>query len=199
MGRYRSAPTAAVTANVQDVEDLLTLIKGTDGVKKIADVLHTTNPSIYGGGQADLFSYVPDKDAIPDDVAYCLYNLSFLHGWEDLTDKWHRLRLDNDKVLSVNTPNRSSFAVGTKHVAAAGTGEVMPTVAVPNGFKVTIKAKHTNTGLVYIADTKLKSETVNARFILRANESLSLKVTNLNKLWVNSSVNAEGVEYLVEI
>lgn len=184
---------------------LLYKIISTNGIKKITDVLHATNPSIYGGGEADISSYLLDQDAIPVDVAYALYTLSFLHGYEDATNQWHRLRLDASHYLktapqsSPHPANRSSFVADSMDVAIAGTGERMPALVIPDGFQVTIKAKHTNgAALIYLATTKLRSETAGERFTLRANESKGLKITNLNLVWINTSVNAKGVEYSVE-
>lgn len=57
---------------------------------------------------------------------------------------------------------------------------------------VTIKAKITNTGNIFVGDLNVDSST---GFILSAGESLSLDISNTDKLWIDSSVNAEGISY----
>lgn len=94
--------------------------------------------------------------------------------------------------------NRTSVATGTKTITSAGTGEVMPTQVIPDGYKVMIKALNSNTDAVHIADTKAKVEVDANAYELQPDEFVTLNVTNLNILWLDANVNGEGVTYTVE-
>lgn len=59
-------------------------------------------------------------------------------------------------------------------------------------LSVTIKAKSTNTGLIYSGISSVSSSN---GFILSAGESATYTISNTNKLYINSSVNGEGVSY----
>lgn len=94
--------------------------------------------------------------------------------------------------------NRASFITGQKDIAAAGTAEQLGSQAVPNGFRAVIKAKSTNGDDVYIGNSKANAEDGGTHFILQANESIEIRVNNLNLIWVDVGVNGEGIEYILE-
>lgn len=94
--------------------------------------------------------------------------------------------------------NRDAWTHGHKTVAAAGTAEVMPTQVIPNGFKVVIRPLNSNTGLIFIGNSKANAELATARVELDFGESASFYVTNLNLLWIDAEVTGEGVWYAVE-
>ncbi len=99
----------------------------------------------------------------------------------------------------MNLGNRSSFTTGQKNVTIAGTAEQLPSVIIPDGFQLTIIAKPANTGTIYFGNSKANAESATNRFDgLSAGLAVSLKVTNANLVWVNASVNGEGISYIVE-
>lgn len=101
---------------------------------------------------------------------------------------------------AVSDKNRTTFTTGHKNVTSAGTGEALvgSSTPVPDGYQVVIKAKHGNGGIIYIGNSKTNSETTTTAFWLYADQSITLQISNLNLVWVNSSVNGEGVEYVFE-
>ena len=114
-----------------------------------------------------------------------------LHGPREGTNKQRFLSAEDFN-------NRTSFVTGQKDVTTAGTAEQLPDVEIPNGFAVVIKAKSTNTGRIYIGNSKANAEDHSVAFSLGANEWVELKITNLNLVWIDADVDGEGVEYIVE-
>ena len=84
----------------------------------------------------------------------------------------------------------TSVDSGQATVTTAGTQVQLPTQAVK---AVSIKAKSTNTGLIYVGDSGVTSSN---GYILSAKEAVDFAIDNLNRIYVDSSVNGEGVSYL---
>lgn len=91
--------------------------------------------------------------------------------------------------------NRSSLTTGEKTVTVAGTAEQLPDVEVPEGFAVTIIAKHTNVGRTFYGGTKTEAEARTAN--LDVEDFDIFHVTNLNKLWIDVENDGEGINYKV--
>lgn len=91
--------------------------------------------------------------------------------------------------------NRTSITSGEKTVASAGTAEQLPDVEVPEGFEVTVTAKHANTGRVFFGGTKAEAEAHTVS--LGPDDVFHEFLTNLNALFLDSEVNGEGVDYAV--
>lgn len=92
---------------------------------------------------------------------------------------------------TVGITQPTAIAAGRTTVTTAGTRVQMASVALVAG--VTIKALPTNTGLIYIGGATVSSSN---GFILSARESVFIAADNLNRFYVDSSVNGEGVSYL---
>ena len=126
--------------------------------------------------------------------------LTIRDAWSQLPDATsvYVLRLSKTTLA-----NLKFVATGQQTVTTAGTAVQLATdQSVPEGFAITILAKPANTGLIYIARSRAIAEDASAttqRFDgLSSSLAVSLKVTNLNCIWINSSVNAEGVSWIVE-
>jgi len=85
----------------------------------------------------------------------------------------------------------STAGSGHKTVTAAGTAEML--AANQPCKSVVVKALSTNTGIIYVGVS-----TVDATngFELSASESVSIDISDLNKLYLDVSVSSEGVSYL---
>lgn len=95
--------------------------------------------------------------------------------------------------------NRAEWATGQKDVTSAGTAEQLPDVSVPDGFEVVIMAKPGNTGYIYLGNSKANAESSTNRFDrLGPGDAITLKITNLNLVWIDASVSGEGITYSVE-
>lgn len=94
--------------------------------------------------------------------------------------------------------SRSQFITGQKNVTTAGTPVQLPDVSVPDGFKVIVMAKPSNTGDIYLGNS-VTILSASLRFDkLEAGDSVPLQVTNTNLIWIDSTVNLEGICYIVE-
>lgn len=97
---------------------------------------------------------------------------------------------------TASSTNRPTFYTNTQTVTAHGTAIQLPTKSIPSGYSVVVKAKRANTGYIYPGESKAQAEAHN--YELDSKESISLQVTNVNAIWIDSSVDAEGVEIIVE-
>lgn len=58
---------------------------------------------------------------------------------------------------------------------------------------ITIRALSTNTGFIYVGNIGVSASN---GFQLSKDETVSLDLDNLNKIYIDSSVNSEGVTYI---
>lgn len=106
----------------------------------------------------------------------------------------------NVKTTTTTVLDNSSntFVSSQQNVTTSGTPVQLPSQAVSGNSTVIIKAKSANTGTITIGDTSAHAlNTGAAHFKLAANESLELRVSNLNQIWIDSTVSGEGIEILV--
>ena len=94
--------------------------------------------------------------------------------------------------------NRTAWTHGHDTVSSAGTAEQMPALVIPNGFKVVIRPLNTNTGLIFLGNSKANCEDTDKRIELDFGDSVAFYVTNLNLIWIDAEVTGEGVWYAVE-
>ena len=92
--------------------------------------------------------------------------------------------------------NASSIYTDNVDVAKAGTPVQLPNQVIPDGYAVMVRAKRTNTGLVYPGGSAAAALAHNIP--LSKQESVSYKVSNVSIIWVDSQVDGEGVEISVE-
>lgn len=84
-----------------------------------------------------------------------------------------------------------TLITGVTNVTTAGTRVVLAASQVVRS--VTIKAKSTNTGKIYVGDITVAAAT---GFPLDAGESVSFEIQNLASIYLDSAVNGEGASYL---
>jgi len=95
--------------------------------------------------------------------------------------------------------NRPALITGQKNVTTAGTAVQLPDIKVPDGFKVIIMAKPSNTEYIYLGTSKVAAEDSSSRFDrLEAGDSIALQITTLKLVWFDASVSGEGISYVVE-
>lgn len=80
---------------------------------------------------------------------------------------------------------------GQTMVPTAGTAVALATNT--STTSITLRAFATNTGNIFVGTTGVTSST---GFILSADETVSLDLDNLDKVFINSAVNSEGVSYI---
>lgn len=98
--------------------------------------------------------------------------------------------------------NLDSFQTGQTNVATATTPVQLTaasTAHVPDGVVVTIKAKAGNTGRINVGNSSTNALTATGVYFgLTAGQSISLQVSDLSSVWLDCTVNGEGVEWIVE-
>lgn len=88
---------------------------------------------------------------------------------------------------------------GQKTVTTAGTAVQLGTQATLGG-EVVIKALSTNTGLIYVGNDGAGDVASTNGFVLSKNEWVELdvcKVSSLAAIWIDSSVNGDGVSWIL--
>jgi hypothetical protein len=106
----------------------------------------------------------------------------------------------NEKALmriikALNQPYKEAFNF-QKDVTAAGTPENLSAQSIPCAA-VRIKAKRANTGYIYIGfdDQGQLSSSNGTEY--EAKDSEVIPIDDVNKIWIDSSVNGEGVEVFI--
>jgi len=91
----------------------------------------------------------------------------------------------------------TSFETGSLAITAAGTAENLTAHRIPQGYAVTLTARSTNTGYIYIGESEAKAEAHHV--MLAAGASTSIQTDNLSDIWADCSVNGETVEWIMEV
>lgn len=119
--------------------------------------------------------------------------------------------------MSFTFPTDANTKAGAVHPTSSGTDFYVPTreqgsesligaiqnvvtagiaVQLPNNNirEVTIIALDTNTGYIYVGGSNVTSSTYGVK--LGSKESVTLRISNTNLVYINSSVNGEGISYV---
>lgn len=95
-----------------------------------------------------------------------------------------------DFFVPVREQGSEALTANVQNVTTAGTAVQLPNVPCR---KVMIIAKRANTGYIYVGGSNVTSSVYGAE--LGAKDSMVIEVSNANLLYLNSSVNGEGVSY----
>ena len=113
---------------------------------------------------------------------------------EGVTYRVARVDSSGRLVVALNLPNLAPLTTpvnGQTTVAAAGTRIRLPNRA---GVAVTIKALPGNTDNIFLGDSGVTSSNGH---VLAAGDAVNVAMDNLNRFWIDSAVNGEGVSHLV--
>lgn len=91
-------------------------------------------------------------------------------------------------TVQIDTPK--TIYSGKINVTISGTEVILGTGVISS---VTIKALSANTGVIYVGAGGVSSAN---GFQLAAGDTLSIDISNLATVWIDSSINGEGVTYL---
>jgi hypothetical protein len=96
--------------------------------------------------------------------------------------------------------NSTTFKTGQKAVTTAGTPVCLSSTSVPvkTGTKLTVIAFPSNTGVIYFANTQALCVAGTYFKALAAGLAHSFNVQDAQDIWIDSSVNGEGVSYYCE-
>lgn len=95
--------------------------------------------------------------------------------------------------------NLTAFTTGRITNVVSGTPVQGGDNEIPPGVSVVVKSLNTNTGVQTIGNSSsnaLNSGTT--AFRLQPGESIELEVINTNRIWVDSTVSGEAVEFIFE-
>ena len=99
----------------------------------------------------------------------------------------------------VTLPNFLTFAAQVITVAAAGTPVQLPSVIIPEGASIFVRARVENGNKrIFLADTSLNTGVATSRLTLRAGEGIEMRVQNANAIWIDANNNGAQVELFVE-
>ena len=101
------------------------------------------------------------------------------------------LLVDSSGRLYVNLNAPTAIYNGRKNVTTAGTRAVLGTSQAI--LSITITAKLTNTGNIYVGNSSVTSSN---GAILSAGDSLSLDTNDISNVYIDSDVSGEGVSYI---
>ena len=118
----------------------------------------------------------------------------------ELITTLNKLALAIEKLTIPVVSNRETFITGEKTVTTAGEAVQLTTssIPIPNGFQLTIIAKPGNTGTIYIGNREEEAEGGSKFDGLSPGLAASLRITNVNLVWVNGDTDGDGVSWYVE-
>jgi hypothetical protein len=100
--------------------------------------------------------------------------------------------VDIGDVDVTSMPQGSTVYNGQKTVTTAGTQVALASSqAITHSVKM--KALHANTGWIYVGDSSVSSS---SGYVLDAGETVEFQIANLSTIYIDSSVNGEGVSYI---
>lgn len=92
----------------------------------------------------------------------------------------------------------TNIFTGQKVVTTSGTPVQLATQSVESDQIVLLKAKAANTGYITVGDTSAHALNSGSGFFkLAAGQSIEIRCTNTNLIWIDATVNGEGIEYFV--
>ena len=104
-----------------------------------------------------------------------------------------------DALIAALVTNMPTFWTGQKDVPTAGVPEQLDDLPIPTGFKLVVIARTGNTGYIYFGKDKSDCANNKRRFDgLSAGLAHSFRVKNASAVWVDASVDGEGVSWFVE-
>ena len=98
----------------------------------------------------------------------------------------------------VSTPNLPLVVFGQRVVSEASVAVQLPSLAIPDGFPIAIKALETNVDTIYIGGSKDEAENEKTALPLSPGDTVSYNISNLSILWIQSGTAQDGVVWTVE-
>lgn len=108
--------------------------------------------------------------------------------------------ITNPNVTTEPTPNATAFTVSVTTITTAGTPQQLPSIVVPDGRALVVASDAGNNikNVVYVATSSANALLATARVTLSPGNSVKLFVTNADQVWVNTDLNGQKVDVIVE-
>ena len=101
--------------------------------------------------------------------------------------------MGSQSVKIYNELDNETLNYGAKNVATAGTAEALASSTLC--YEVLIQAKRTNTSRIYVGGASVPNNDTGGVFLI-AGQSMVLTPKNLDRVYINSVVNGEGVTFI---
>lgn len=95
-----------------------------------------------------------------------------------------------------SSTNKRAITVNSQTVPSHGTAVALPSIVVPDGYRLVVRADPDNTDNIYVGGTSAEAEA--HTFTLAPDEVLTYGVMNANAIYIDAAVDDEGVELTVE-
>lgn len=95
--------------------------------------------------------------------------------------------------------NLPGWTVRRVRVVTAGSPVQGPDIDIPHGFALVVRQRHHNSDRTgFVADSLTNARSAALRSELINGETLSLRVMNMNEVWVDADSNTTDFEFIVE-
>ena len=103
-------------------------------------------------------------------------------------------------ALGGEVPGENAGAWDHDHCTVATPAEPkqLPPFGVLAGYELVVRGMPTNTGNVYIGNSRNNVLDVSKRVTLQTNEATKLKIKNADLVWLDAVVAGNGIEYWAE-
>lgn len=112
-------------------------------------------------------------------------------GVVKISDGTDQLAINSDGSINAQLTGSNALKGAVQNVATAGTRVQLPNYTCR---EVTIIAKRSNTGSIYVGGIDVSSTVYGVE--LKANDSVTLAVNNTNLIYIDASVSGEGISYV---
>jgi len=99
-----------------------------------------------------------------------------------------------DSALDLRFTNPNSWQHDHKTVTTPGTPVKLPGIVIPNGYALVVRAMPTNSGNIYLGNSKENAQDTSKRITLAPDESTKLEVDKASVIWIDADNAGEGVE-----
>ncbi|MCW3128630.1 MAG: hypothetical protein N2V75_00765 [Methanophagales archaeon] len=110
-----------------------------------------------------------------------------------LTDMTKKIE-DIYSILDLRFTNPNSWQHDHKTVTTPGTPVKLPGITIPNGYALVVRAMPTNSGNIYLGNSKENAQDASKRITLAPDESTKLEVDKASVIWIDADNAGEGVE-----
>ena len=98
--------------------------------------------------------------------------------------------------MMVTPRNTPTFETGSLAITAGGTAEQLTSHRIPIGHTITVLARSTNQGNLFIGESKVKAEANHVTLVPGAN--IDLAVDNAHDIWIDAATTGDIVEWIFE-
>lgn len=98
----------------------------------------------------------------------------------------------------VTSPNYPAFSVNQFTVVTSGTPLQLANTPIPDGILVHMIMDKNQSGTVYVANSSANTANAAKRWELKKGDTLSLRITNLDLIWIDASSNGRSIVVIHE-